>query len=1319
MPPAVVRAVQSARRMMPIAAVPHSELPERGELVGGRFRVGGHVGSGGAGVVFCAFDAFTRRRVALKVLRLPGDEMAGRFAREAAALRRLDHAGVARFVSSGVTDRGLPFLATDWIEGESLHARLERGPLTVREALVLGERLAAALAAVHAAAIVHRDLNPSNVMLRGGRLSEATIIDFGIARVGCESTTRPGTMLGTPAYLAPEQARGDEIIGPQADVFALGCVLYHALVGRSPFDAEHQVATLAKLLFDDTPSLREARPSAPQGLDALLARFLARDPRDRPRDGEHALLELEELEPTTSETRLRAARPVSGVTLLDGEQRLASVVVAAPVPGLGLAAALERARAAAAPLGARVEKLVDGTLVAALSGRGGARDQAELAARCALALRDAVDACSVALATGRASSGVGGLMGEVIERAVALLGDDRTRAGAGSARGEGRGVVTDAVTAGLLGPSFEIAPSRSGGLLLLGARRADGMEDPRTLLGRPTPFVGRDAELAELHAAVEACVRERTARAVVVVAPPGGGKSRLGIELLRAVRARGDVETWIARGDPMTAGSPFGMLAQVVRAAAGVTEEDALRARQAKLLDRVARHVPEPEVRHVAEFLGELAGVRFPEARSVQLRAARRSAVLMGDQMRRAWADFLAAECAAHPVALVLEDLHWGDVPTVSFVDDALRELQACPLFVLALARPEVHELFPRLWEGRASRHLVLDELPAEASARLVRAVTGDGVEPGERDRIVDRAGGNPFYLEELVRSAVEGRDEEPPPTVLAMVQARLERLPPEQRRLLRAASVFGATFWRGGVEALLGAPQGDPALDARFADLEAREVLTHRERGAFGGEYVFRHPLVREAAYAMVTEEDRAPAHRAAGAWLEQAGETDPMTLAGHYARGADSRAGAWFVRAAKQALEGDDLAAVVTRVEAGLASGATEGEDVAALRVLEAEARRWRGELVDAEACAAEAVRLAAGGSSVWFDAAAELASTASRLYHHELVEQLVDPLCDEAAEAAVASQIAACATAAVPLVVAGKVDLAARLLDRIARAGAGACAADPNVAARVSRAKATRAFFDGDLAAGLELTLRTVAAFEEAGDHRRACLQRMNAGYAQMMLGAYAPAEVTLRAALAAAQRLGIATVASMVRQNLGLVLALRGALHEARATETAAVEAALEQGDAHVAALSRAYLAQILALARNHWGAEREARAALELIEGDPAASSYALAVLAQALLATGRAREALEAASEAVATIEMLRMVAEGEALARLVYAEALWATGDVPSARLAIAAAASRLRARARRIGDAALRRSFLAGVQVHARTLALAEAWATPDAPA
>src|SRR5262249_19336604 len=245
-----------------------------------------------------------------------------------------------------------------------------------------------------------------------------------------------------------------------------------------------------------------------------------------------------------------------------------------------------------------------------------------------------------------------------------------------------------------------------------------------------------------------------------------------------------------------------------------------------------------------------------------------------------------------------------GDAPTVSFVDGALRALAERPLYVLALARPEIHTLFPALWRERGVQEVRLGELGRRASERLVRAVLGEDTPAELQAEPSERAAGNALYLEELIRAEAEGKREGRPETVLAMVQARLEGLPAGARQVLRAASVFGQVFWRGGVGALL---PGETDVADWLADLARREVVGARGAPRFSGEseHVFRHGVVREAAYAMLTEADRALGHRLAGEWLERMGESEAHLLAEHFERGDDAvRAAGWYRRAAEQAL-------------------------------------------------------------------------------------------------------------------------------------------------------------------------------------------------------------------------------------------------------------------------------------------------------------------------------------------------------------------------------------------------------------------------------
>src|SRR5690606_35258118 len=136
------------------------------------------------------------------------------------------------------------------------------------------------------------------------------------------------------------------------------------------------------------------------------------------------------------------------------------------------------------------------------------------------------------------------------------------------------------------------------------------------------------------------------------------------------------------------AGSPFGLLGAAIRRAAGIAESEPVATRRPKLRARAGRHVPRHDLDRLAALLGELIGAPFPDEASVELRAARRSAVLLNDQMRRAFEDLLAAEAAAQPVLIVLEDLHWGDLPSVSFLDAALRNLSELSWMALGLGRP-------------------------------------------------------------------------------------------------------------------------------------------------------------------------------------------------------------------------------------------------------------------------------------------------------------------------------------------------------------------------------------------------------------------------------------------------------------------------------------------------------------------------------------------------------------------------------------------------------------------------------------------------------
>jgi serine/threonine protein kinase len=258
-----------------------------GDLVGGRFRIESLAGSGGMGSVWRALDQESGQRVALKLLHGRDPRDTARFIREAQLIAGLAHPGIVGYVADGQISEAERYLVMEWLDGESLAERLEREPLSLADSLAMGRRAAEALGAMHRHGVVHRDLKPSNLFLEGGEPERVKIIDFGIARRDTgPDVTRAGVLLGTPGYIAPEQALGDPNVDARADVFTLGCVLFRCITGEGAYGTEDDLTILLRIVKGTAQRARDVLPRLPAEIDELLARLLARNPADRPRDAE-------------------------------------------------------------------------------------------------------------------------------------------------------------------------------------------------------------------------------------------------------------------------------------------------------------------------------------------------------------------------------------------------------------------------------------------------------------------------------------------------------------------------------------------------------------------------------------------------------------------------------------------------------------------------------------------------------------------------------------------------------------------------------------------------------------------------------------------------------------------------------------------------------------------------------------------------------------------------------------------------------------------------------------------------------------------------
>ncbi|MDI3290320.1 protein kinase [Polyangium sp. 15x6] len=1273
---------------------------QAGDVIDDRFAIERVAGSGGMGSVFRAHDRLSGGPVAIKVLhdREPGD--IARFDMEARVLAGLDHPGIVRYVTHGVTSAGEPFLAMEWLAGEDLGARLARGRLTVEESVAVVSAAASALATAHARDVVHRDIKPSNVFLVDGALDRVKLLDFGLARMPFSPRfTRTGVVLGTPSYMAPEQARGAPSLDARVDVFALGAVLFECLTGQPAFQGEHVMAILAKVLLEDPPPLRKLRPEVSVQLEALVACMLAKDPADRLADAGEVTEALACLDARDAWSWLSDMPPAEALT--GSEQRLLSIVaVGAPAEDVDAehtSARREVLESAAERFGARIEWLADGSTLAVFMNATSAPDAAARAARCALWLRPRIPETPIAIATGLGEVDERVPVGQVLERAAALL------------RTAGRWVLVDEVTAGLLEARLVVARG-PGGLEL--HREEEISATARTLLGKPSPFVGRGREVRILLDLLDESVGEGIARAVLVTGPPGIGKSRLRQEFVRAAFQRHPaVDVWIGRGDAMSKGSAFSIVGSALRHAFAVAGHETIEERRRKLTERVAHHVAEPEVRHVAGFLGEMTGTPFPDDESAKLRAARLDARLMADQIQTSFRQFMAAECGAHPVLLVLDDLHWGDLPSVKLIDAALRDLSGKPLLVAAFGRPEVHDVFPKVWAERGLSEIRLGELTSRAAEELARSALGGAAAPRTIAQIVKRAAGHPFFLEELIRAVAEGRGEQLPETVLAMVEARLAALPAGARRVLRAASVFGDVFWCGGVEHLLGG--GDEALRAHdWLDMLAtREVVQRSETSRFPGEeqYSFRHSLLREGAHATLTEPDRTLGHRLAGEWLLQWGEGDALRLAEHFERGkSPERAAEWYLAAARQMLQGADLRAAIGSAERGLRCGAS-GELRTSLLFVRSEAYGWTGDWASLAKGMAELVRLAAPRTPFWIKAMAWKLASAPMLPTSTRLSDDVQALVDlEPCPESVRELVYALGLVWETLIQQGRRDLAQLCAARMEQLGSPLAAHDPEVRGRLHESRSATLQLEGDYWGSLEAARTAVASYEEAGERRHTGKARLSVAVIYLCLGAYARVEEELRDMVQGGDESAI--YASWGRWIWAWSLVERGVLEDARALVTSILDSEAARNDPNLLSLVRMTLAVILRRSGDLGAAEREARTATEVLVGTTLWRSSALATLGKILLQQGRTDEALRLIEDAVAQHDA--SAGPFGMYLRLTHAEALHATGDHARARVMLLEARDLLLSRAAKLQDPELRRSFLENVTQNARILDLVRAW-------
>ena len=952
------------------------------------------IGSGGMATVFRAYQPSMDRHVAIKVIRssiLHDRALRERFQREARLIARLEHPHLLP-VYDFDGEHDPPYIVMRYLDGGTLKQVQQKGTVPRDEFLYILRQLAGALDYAHRQNVVHRDLKPSNVMI--DKEGNAFLTDFGIARAagGNKDLTGTGLMIGTPGYMAPEQARGDGQADKAADIYSLGVLAFESLTGSPPYDHESSFEVILAHMNSAIPKASERVRDLPKAVDAVLTRALAKDPASRYANATEfvdALTQALKIKPSESRSALQSMTQTISVDQLaalrakrgdtdtpssatPSDQQRQMTAVSVDVKELAEilyegGADTERAKgtldtlwAAFADLAKESGGVLQGRVEAAglfLWGRDRSReDDAENAIRAALAMRDwtltetrkvlgpswePTEENPLPFASGITTGPV------LLERdthsgAYNASGAPITLAGRLKDTAPPGGVIVAHETFTLVRGVFSVyqrEPLRVRGrkdpietYLVTQVRprafrlRAMGIE------GVETKMIGREIELRLLQEALTLTLEDGETQVVTVVGEAGVGKSRLLFEFSNWTDIM-EQTVWFfqARATQPSMLQPYSLTRDLFSFRFQILDSDSLSVVHEKFVKGVEKFMGAGSERK-AYFIGQLVGFDFTSKPEVE--AALNDGETFRHMAQQYLGELFTSASRVNPVMIHIEDIHWADDRSLDLINNLVRDNTTLPLFVLCMARPSLYERRPQWGEGqRFHERIQLEPLSQLSSRRLVRELLKNVPEVPTmlRDLVVDRADGNPFYIEELIKALIDDRvilKGDPhwsvdttrlstvrvPATLTGVLQARLDTLPQPLQQILQRASVVGRIFWDAAAIHLSRESAGLPLDEVQdmLANLRDREMILQREESGFAGtvEYVFRHAILRDVTYDTVIPRQRRALHKLVADWLievggERAGE-HTLLVAEHYARAEEaSMAAAQLAKAGERALK------------------------------------------------------------------------------------------------------------------------------------------------------------------------------------------------------------------------------------------------------------------------------------------------------------------------------------------------------------------------------------------------------------------------------
>ena len=898
------------------------------------------LGQGGMGVVYKAEDTRLLRIVALKFLPHdinPTSEQFERFMREAQAAATLNHANVC--VIHAIEDiEDERFIVMEYVDGTTLRVKLQPGPLQIRETVKYAIQIADGLHEAHSNGIIHRDVKSENIMVNSK--NQIKVMDFGLARLkGVTHTKDTSSTGGTLAYMSPEQVRGEEADAP-SDIWSFGIVAYEMVTGLLPFFHDYEAATLYSILNAEVVHPSELRPDIPTELEQIILKCLQKDIVARYDSAEKLVEDLKNLERSLqlSETAQAVSGNRSGRTR-EGIERKQATVVQCAITGYDelmkgmnqedIPHVLNDLHEVISTTILNYEGTLHNLTVGAVTAFWGLPDAVENAPQkgisAVIEMRSCLRELSVSkklpvnlslragINTGQVVAGSVGsgdrqeysVVGEAVDVASCLLES-----------AEENEIVVGSSTFKYTREEFKYKQLKP--VVLSGKR--DPVQAYQLLSERErhhraergagrtiySDMVGRDKELDRVEFHLLKVINGQGG-IVSIIGDAGFGKSRLTAEIRKK-----DAITRVAlfEGRSLSIGKNLGFhpIIDILRNWAGIIEEDSDSEACSKLEDSITKVVPE-SASEMFPFIATLMGFKLRGEASERVKG------ITGDALnkltQKSFRDLIIGGSKLAPVVILIEDLHWADQSSIDLLQSLFRLAENHRVLFINTFRPNFKETSDRLLSGVRERYagfhdeIYLQPLDDQTSKLLMENLLKVQDIPPKLNEAISRAEGNPFFIEEVLRSLIDDdvlveenghfavtekiNSAVIPATIQDVLMARIDKLDDKSRSLLKTASVMGRFFLYDVLKYVEGESTN---LDGTIAHLKNLQLVRDSNRNE-EREMAFVHALVQELVYNMLVAKTKKVLHLKVAAAIESI-FSDRLPdfygmLAFHYSAGGD----------------------------------------------------------------------------------------------------------------------------------------------------------------------------------------------------------------------------------------------------------------------------------------------------------------------------------------------------------------------------------------------------------------------------------------------